>query len=302
MKRRLALGQHPWIRHLRLPFNLMLAPIYLYGAAAGAAAVGLGRPLADPSFWLAFVSLHLFLYGGTTAFNSYYDRDEGPIGGMLSPPSVSRGLLPFSLAVQAIGLALAIPVGPSFVTAWIGLFLLFAAYSHPSVRLKAHPLTAMTAIAFGQGAIGFALGWLVFAPASGLLGASAVVRMALTASIVTGLYVVTQSYQVDEDRRRGDRTLPVLLGPAPALRWATAILAPGGLAWVVDLAGWAGGWAAIVATTVLAAVGIAVWAWAARIEAMSTRTNFQIAMAIVTAASVTAGGLLIVALARGPGG
>lgn len=297
-----ALGRHPWFRHLRLPFNLMLAPIYLYGAASGAAVVGLERPLADPSFWLAFVSLHLFLYGGTTAFNSYYDRDEGPIGGMLTPPPVSDGLLPFSLAVQAIGLALAIPVGRSFVTAWICLFLLFAAYSHPAVRLKARPAAAMAAIAVGQGAIGFALGWLVFAPASGLLGAGTIVRMALTASIVTGLYVVTQSYQVDDDRRRGDRTLPVLVGPATALRWSTAILAPGGVAWVVDLAGWAGRWAALAAAAVLAGVGIAVWVWAARIDAMSTRANFQIAMAIVSVASVTAGGLLIVALARAFGG
>ena len=76
-----------------------------------------------------YLSVHLFLYGGTTAFNSYYDRDEGPVGGMLEPPGVSPGLLPFSLAVQALGLPLALLVGRGFTLAWLLLFLVFTAAS-----------------------------------------------------------------------------------------------------------------------------------------------------------------------------
>ena len=41
-----------------------------------------------------------------TAFNSYYDRDVGPVGGLEQPPPVAESLLAFSLAVQAIGFAL----------------------------------------------------------------------------------------------------------------------------------------------------------------------------------------------------
>ncbi len=74
-----------FIRHLRLPFNLLLSPIYLWGVLLA------GGTLWDPSFWLGYVTLHLFLYGGGTAFNSFYDRDEGPIGGMAHPPPVDRG-------------------------------------------------------------------------------------------------------------------------------------------------------------------------------------------------------------------
>jgi len=286
-----------WVRHLRLPFNLLLAPIYLYGTAAGAVQAGVARPLNDPAFWLAFASLHLFLYGGTTAFNSFYDRDEGPVGGMLSPPPVDRGLLPFSLVVQAIGLALAVPVGGAFLGLWLLLFAVFTAYSHPSVRLKARPGVAMATIAIGQGGLAFALGWTVFAPAGALAAAAPLARMALTASIVTGLYVVTQSYQVEEDRARGDRTLPVVLGPARALRWAAVVLAPGGAMLAVDLARWAGTPVAVLAAVGTAALATTLLAWSRRVEALDTRTNFRIAMGVSTATGVATGLLLLVLLA-----
>jgi 1,4-dihydroxy-2-naphthoate octaprenyltransferase len=285
------------LRHLRLPFNLLLAPIYLYGAAAGAVHARVDRPLADPAFWLAFASLHLFLYGGTTAFNSFYDRDEGPVGGMLSPPPVDRGLLPFSLVVQAIGLALAVPVGGAFLGLWLVLFAVFTAYSHPSVRLKARPGVAMATIAIGQGGLAFALGWTVFAPAGALAAAAPLARMALTASIVTGLYVVTQSYQVEEDRARGDRTLPVVLGPARALRWAAVVLAPGGAMLAVDLARWAGTPVAVLAAAGTAALATTLLAWSRRVEALDTRANFRIAMGVSTATGVATGLLLLALLA-----
>lgn len=286
-----------WFRHLRLPFNLLLSPIYLYGAAAGAVHAGVARPLADPAFWLAFASLHLFLYGGTTAFNSYYDRDEGPVGGMLSPPPVDRGLLPFSLVVQAIGLVLAVPVGGAFLGLWLALFALFTAYSHPTVRLKARPGVALATIALGQGGLAFALGWTVFAPAGALAAAAPLVRMALTAMIVTGLYVVTQSYQAEEDRARGDRTLPVLLGPGRALRWAAVVLAPGGAMLAVDLARWAGASIAVLAAVATVALAGALVGWSRRVEVLDTRSNFRIAMSVSTVTGVATGLLLLALLA-----
>ena len=52
------------LAHLRLHFQLLLAPIFLWGYFLS----GVRTP-AD--FWLAFVAFHIFLYGGITAFNSY---------------------------------------------------------------------------------------------------------------------------------------------------------------------------------------------------------------------------------------
>src|SRR5262249_17600688 len=86
--------------HLRLPFQLLLAPVFLWGLALG------GGGVTVPVL-LGFVAFHLFLYGGAPAFNSYYDRDSGPVGGLERPPPVVPELLPFSLALQAAGWLLA---------------------------------------------------------------------------------------------------------------------------------------------------------------------------------------------------
>ncbi len=282
---------HPFVRHLRLHFNLLLSPIYLWGVLLG------GGRLLDGRVWLGYLSIHLFLYGGTTAFNSYYDRDEGPVGGMLAPPGVSPGLLPFSLAVQVLGLPLALLVGRGFTLAWVLLFLVFAAYSHPSVRLKANPAGALAAIALGQGALGFALGWLAVAPARGLAYTTGAIGMLSTALVVIGLYVVTQSYQTLEDRRRGDRTLPVLLGPRRALRLAVAALGAGGAVMLGELARRTGaGWVVAVALFFVA-VGGWMLAWAARFDEAQVAANYRTAMrlAAVTSAGFT---VVIVALLR----
>lgn len=280
--------RHPYVRHLRLHFNLLLSPVYLWGVLLG------GGRLADGRVWLGYLAVHVFLYGGTTAFNSYYDRDQGPVGGMLRPPGVSPGLLPFSLIVQALGLPLAWSVGPAFGLVWLGLFLVFAACSHPLVRLKASPGGALAAIALGQGALGFALGWLAVAPAQGLASPLAAVGMASTAFVVTGLYVVTQSYQTAEDRGRGDRTLPVLLGARTALRFAVGVLGAGGAVMVVELARRAGVvWAAAVASFFVV-MGAWMLVWAARFDEGEVARNYRTAMRV---AALSAGGFAAVIVA-----
>lgn len=287
-----------WLRHLRVHFNLLLTPIWLFGLTIGAASTGVSNPLTQPSTWLAWASLHLFLYGGTTAFNSYYDRDEGPVGGMLHPPGIDPGLLPFSLVVQAIGLALALPVGVPFTLAWLTLFAVFTAYSHPAVRLKAHPVSQLAAIGLGQGAVGFALGWLVVASPSGLASPGALLHMLLTALIVLALYIVTQSYQVEEDGARGDRTLPVLLGAPRALRLAVLLLAPGGGLLLLDVYRLAG--AGLTLTTAVAFTIVGGWmlTWAARFDARSTGANYGTAMRVAVTSGVTLGAILIALLLR----
>lgn len=268
-----ALSRHPYVRHLRLNFNVMLSPIYLWGVLQA------GGTLRSADFWLAYLSLHIFLYGGTTAFNSYYDKDEGPIGGMLKPPQVDRGLLWFSLIVQGLGLLLALLVNWAFVLAWLLLFVVASAYSHPLVRLKAQPLLALLAVAIGQGAIGFAAGWLVIEPDwVTLFTLPGLVGMLSTALIVSGLYIITQSYQTKEDRARGDKTLPVLFGAARALRLATLILAFGGglLLWTVAQT------FTLIWTLVLglsfALTGINLLLWANSFDESAVIPNFKRAM------------------------
>ena len=133
--------RHPWVRHLRLPFNLFLTPLFFWGAWWAP------RPAASPPSRCAWRSpssrLHVFLYGGTNALNSYYDRDEGPIGGMFAPPPVDPGLLRWAWAVQLAGLPLAAWVGGPFLVVWLALLGVATAYSHPATRWKARPVAAL---------------------------------------------------------------------------------------------------------------------------------------------------------------
>src|SRR5262249_5871011 len=107
-----------FLLHLRLPFNYVLAPLFVWGAFVSGTAPG-------RRFLLGFVAFHVFLYGGTNMFNSYFDRDEGPIGGLERPPPVDFGLLVGSLVLKAIGLLMATFCGTAFVMC----YLLFTLYS-----------------------------------------------------------------------------------------------------------------------------------------------------------------------------
>ena len=216
----------PYWRHLRLPFQLTLAPIFLWGALLSG-----GRVTAATV--AAFVALHLFLYPAATAFNSWYDRDEGPVGGMAEPPPVPERLLAFALALAGIGVLLALAGGATFVLLYALIAGWTAAYSHPAARWKGSPWKSAAAIGLGQGGLGFAAGWAAAAPLE--VSAAIVIGAASAALTALGLYPATQVFQVEEDAARGDWTLAVALGPATALRFGSFCLALGGgaAAWLV---------------------------------------------------------------------
>ena len=291
--------RHPWLLHLRLPFNLLLSPVFLWG-------VYLGGGADDPlRVIVAYLALHVFLYGGTNALNSYYDRDEGPIGGMLRPPPVDRGLLGWAWSVQAAGLPLAAWVGAPFLLVWLALLGVATAYSHPRWRWKAHPSSALAAVALGQGGLGALAGALAVADRVRGWGVlldlgrpELVVGLAAAATLIVGPYVVSQAYQTREDRRRGDRTWPVLLGPARALRWAAATSGVGGVILLAALARDLGPWAVAAPLPVLLLVGAAQLRWAARFDEDDVEGNYRRAMALVSAGGLGLTLYLGVLLAR----
>lgn len=218
----------PYIVHLRLSFQPTLAPIFLWGAL-------LSGGHWDSSTTAAFVALHLFLYPAATAFNSVYDKDEGPVSGLERPPRVPPGMLGFTIALAATGAAAALFAGLGFLLVYALTVVWTAAYSHPATRWKASPWKSAAAIALGQGALGFIAGWIAAGPID--WGDEALFAGAAGAALTAlGLYPATQVFQVDEDQERGDRTLAVVMGPAGALRFGGACLALGGAitAWVVE--------------------------------------------------------------------
>jgi 4-hydroxybenzoate polyprenyltransferase len=202
--------------HLRLHYQLLLAPIFLWGYFLA------GEP-PDLDFWLAFLAFHIFLYGGMTAFNSYYDRDEGPIGGLAKPPPVRQALLPFSLIVQGIGLLMAARVNVNFLVIYLIIFGLGIAYSFPPIRLKGRPLVGLITVGFGQGVLASLGGWAAAKPDFALITPLDWLGILAATLITIGFYPLTQIYQIDEDLARGDQTFAAWAGPRSTFLFATVI-------------------------------------------------------------------------------
>jgi 1,4-dihydroxy-2-naphthoate octaprenyltransferase len=262
---------------MRLPFQATLAPIFLWGWLLA------GAPFTA-SAGLAFISLHLFLYPAATAFNSAYDRDKGPVGGIEAPPPVPDRLVGFAIALAVAGIIPATAAGSGFVVLYALSAGWTAAYSHPATRWKASPWKSSLAIALGQGVIGFTAGWAAAAPIAPASPdfIAGVLSAALTS---VGLYPVTQIFQVEEDRARGDVTLAVALGPRRALR-------AGALA--VALAGAAAAWLALhrfgTADALLVALGYAVLILlverlARRADRIDPRAGYRSGMRLLNAAT-----------------
>jgi 4-hydroxybenzoate polyprenyltransferase len=203
--------------HLRLHFQVLLAPIFLWGYFLAG-----GHP--DRRFWLAFIAFHLFLYGGTTVYNSYYDRDEGPVGGLETPPPVTPEMLPSSLLVQAIGALLASLVSLPFLLIYLTIFILFTAYSHSASRLKRRPFVDLLTVALGQGVLAALAGWVTAQPDLHTLSGPDWTALLAAALLTTGFYPIAQIYQIDEDRERGDITFAVWAGARGAFAFGLIMM------------------------------------------------------------------------------
>lgn len=206
--------------HLRLPFQLVLAPFMLWGAALAHARI-------SPRFVVAFVVLHICFYGGTTAYNSHYDRDEGPVGGLEHPPPAGPWLLPGSLVLQGFGLIAAAGVSDGFLLVCIAFAILGVLYSHPRTRLKASPWASWLLVMIGQGGLGTLAG--VVSDRHSRWSPEIVYGVLAAIALVGALYPLTQLFQTEEDGKRGDRTVAIALGRQGVARAAAALSSIGAL-------------------------------------------------------------------------
>jgi 4-hydroxybenzoate polyprenyltransferase len=190
-----------------------------YVLAVGWKGAGSGEQLG-PAI-LALVIWVVFLNGGTLAINSVFDRDEGDIGYLNVPPPLPRYLLHFSVGLLVGGqlLALMLPVG--FQIAYAICFVLSVLYSVPPFRFKAVAGVDWVINMWGFGTLTPYAAWA--ATGRPLDIGHGLVLLAFC-PLFAGLYPLTQLYQFDEDRRRGDRTLALILGMRLSLIVATACI------------------------------------------------------------------------------
>lgn len=163
---------------------------------------------------LVFISLHLFIYPASNGFNSFYDKDEKSIGGLKYPPKVTKELLYASLLFDISGILLAFLVSKTFAAALFVYGLVSKAYSHPAVRLKKYPVFGLLTVGVFQGMFVYLACIQVFEnlPMDKLLLPEYLFPALISTVLLTGSYPMTQIYQHDEDRKRGDNTLSLMLG------------------------------------------------------------------------------------------
>jgi len=252
---RLATGPMALLLHLRLPFQLALSVVFLWGVFVS------GGGFETKTF-LGWVAFTVGLSGGATAFNSYYDRDRGPVSGLRRPPPVSPALLPFAVAVEASGLLLAAIADVRLGALYLASALLLDGYSHPAVRLKRHPWLSMASVAIGSGAL-VALAGSVAASGEVVSSrrADALAGALASALAIAGYYPLTQLGQEAEDRRRSDRTFVLAYGREAAFRWAFGIVGLAGLVAVVQTIRLAGSGAGAGLALAYGAVGFEALRW-----------------------------------------
>lgn len=265
-------GAHAYVTLLRLPFQFLLSPIFLWGYL-------LAGGVLNVTLLVAYLSFHLFLYAGGTALNSYYDRDDGPVGGLAHPPPPPKYLLEFSLVWQLFGFALTLTINLTVAAIYFVMFWMSVAYSHPRIRLKGRPLGALATIMLGQGILPFYAGWA--AARGGLEGAAEINTLiaALGATlIIGGMYPLTQIYQLDADAARGDLTSARFLGVNNSFRVALLSIAIGG-AGAVYIAATTFSWFEGVGLAVFLTLFLfAILRWRARFSAQSVMQNFKTVM------------------------
>lgn len=176
-------------------------------------------------FWLQFLNVHVLLFGGATAYNSWWDKDEGPIGGLKSPPKMNRWMWPVSMGMQYIGLAWAVTVGWNYSIIYAISMVFFWLYSTPLARWKGKPVLSLVAIGVSTGTNSFLLGFLA---AGGYPITYFEDQIALgVALIMLSLYPVSQVFQIREDLQRGDETFAAKYG-LRGVKWLFTILFPVG--------------------------------------------------------------------------
>ena len=206
-----------------------------YLLAVGVAGAATGAQAAP-----ALVGLVLWvvcLNGGTLALNSAFDRDEGDVAYLRRPPVPPRYLAGFSIALMAAGQILAFRLPAPYPMLYAVCFVLSVAYSVPPLRLKAVAGADWIINMWGFGTLTPYAGWAAtgvpIEPARGLV-------LLGFCPLFAALYPLTQLYQLEEDRRRGDRTLACVLGVRRSL---SAALGAAALAFLLfGAAGLRAGW------------------------------------------------------------
>lgn len=193
--------------HLRLVFSLFLMPVFCFAYSQA--------PIINvPKAILIFIIWHLFAFPASNGYNSYFDKDEDSIGLLEKPPEVDISLYYFSIFIEALAFGLGFIISWQFAAAVLLYGIMSKLYSHPATRLKKYPVISFLTVFVFQGCFIY---WTTYTALSGMSilahwETSFIIAGAICSCLIGASYPLTQVYQHNEDSRRGDRTISLMLG------------------------------------------------------------------------------------------
>lgn len=210
------------IAHLRFVFSAFLFPVFLF-ALSQTATIHVGKAV------LMFFIWHLLAFPASNGYNSYFDRDEQSIALLEKPPEVDISLYYFSLLLEVLAFLLGLLINWYFAVAVLVYGIMSKMYSHPATRLKKYPVISFLVVFFFQGAFIYWSTFFAFADSSPFAGWNSHLFIAgvICSCLIGASYPLTQVYQHEEDGRRGDRTLSLLLGHKGSFIFSGALFAVG---------------------------------------------------------------------------
>lgn len=193
------------LKLLRFPFSLFLLPISLFSFFYI-------RPEINYQLFLVLIIWHILVFPSSNGYNSYHDQDDGPIGGLASPPKPTKQLLYVSNFLDGSATLLSFFVNTYFALFVVIYIIASRLYSYRSIRLKKFPIVGFLVVFIFQGAWIFCANIFALSSANLFLNQSVIFSAIASSFFIGTIYPITQIYQHDADARDGVKTLSILLG------------------------------------------------------------------------------------------
>lgn len=195
------------VQHLRIPFSFYLLPVFCFGFSQATA-------IDWFNFSVIIIVLHFLIYPGSNVYNSYMDRDTGSIGGLEKPPPVTDNLYYASILLDCAGLLISVLAGWELALIIVPYIAVSKAYSWHGIRLKKYPFASWLVVALFQGGYTYMMVNMCVTSdySASWFDERNILAFAIASLLVGAFYPLTQVYQHDEDGKRGDRTISLMLG------------------------------------------------------------------------------------------
>jgi 4-hydroxybenzoate polyprenyltransferase len=195
------------IKLLRLPFSLLLMPIFLLALSQISGHFSMLEAL------IPFLIIHLLVYPASNGYNSYVDRDEGSIGGLEKPPMPTIKLFYVTLIMDFTAIiASFLLVNTAFALSLLAYILASRAYSSRQIRLKKYPIWGFLVVVIFQGAFTYFMSHLGITKSFLDINDTTFWILAACSFQIAGVYPLTQIYQHQQDLADGVTTISYKLG------------------------------------------------------------------------------------------